>query len=156
MLRCNASLNLAQTQFEIVADELKALVVEAPRLIAFSDPALKSVTVGYDRRTQQFPLKVAKIQSADSKQQQGVQFADILCGAACAFLKSEQRFVAGTFEAKLMDVFLEKELFFGALWPTRDINPTALGTDQVPSAGQDSLAEYTAKILRGDPTTRSD
>jgi len=148
--------NRLGTLFEIVADESKALVAEAPRLMAFSDPALKSITIGYDRRTQQFPLKVAKIHSADSKQEQGVQFADIVCGAACAFLKSEQRFVAGTFEANLMEVFFEKELFIGALWPTKDINPTALGTNQVPSAGQDSLAEYTAKILRGDLTTRSD
>ena len=136
------------------ADKSKALVAETPRLLTFSDPSLKSVTVGYDRRTKRFPLKVASIRPADSKRERGVQFADILCGAACAFLKSEQRSVKDTFEAKLMEVFFGKELFIGALWPTKDIDPVALGTDRVPHGSQDSLAEYAAKILRGDPTTR--
>jgi hypothetical protein len=47
---------------------------------------------------------------------------------------------------------LLKKLIIGGLWPSHDVDPKDLETDIVPT--QDvNLAEYIARVLRGDPST---
>ncbi|MBI1178715.1 hypothetical protein GC207_14880 [bacterium] len=144
-------------RFEIIADESKVLAKEKERLLKLSDPNLKETRVGYDRRTIEYPLKVADIMAVDSKAHRQVQCADILAGAiACACkVRVKGPLVEGTFAHDVLRVCFDKGLVVDGLWPSQLIDPSALGTDTEPGKGDIDAATYNAMILQGHPVTRN-
>ena len=142
--------------YELIADESKVLAKERLRLLALSDPTLKSVTVGYDRRKIEFPLKVADIVTVDSTVHRQVQFADILGGAIAGAAKARTKSAlqAGTFAHDVFEVCFAKGLIINAVWPNHEIDPTDLGTDIEPGPNDVDLPTYTGMILGGHPATK--
>ncbi len=69
------------SRYELVFDKSKVLVKQRERLLKLSDPNLKDARVGHDRRSIEYPLKVADIIEVDSMIHRQVQIADILAGA---------------------------------------------------------------------------
>jgi hypothetical protein len=142
--------------YEVVADESKVLARERERLLALSDPNLKPVSAGYDRRKMDFPLKVSDIVAVDSMAHRQVQLADILSGAIASATKALTRgaLQPGTFAHDILELCRSKEIIIGTLWPSRDVGPAALDTDITPSPNDVGLARYAAMIFGGDPSTR--
>ncbi len=103
--------------YEVIADESKALAKARGLLLALSDPKLNPVTVGYDRRKTEFPLKVSDIVPVDSTLHRQVQFADILCGAIASAAKAKIKGAlrSGTFAHDVLELCISKELIIGGL-----------------------------------------
>lgn len=142
--------------YEVIADDSKALAKARVHLLALSDPNLKCVSAGYDRRRMDFPLKVSDIVPVDSTAHQQVQLADVLCGAIASAAKAQRKgaLQSGTFAHDVLELCHSKELIVGALWPGREVSPADLETDITPGPNDVDLAKYTAMILKGDPSTK--
>ena len=82
------ALRLHTRRFQIIADESKVLAKVSVLLLTLSDPNLKPISAGFDRRRIDFLLKVSDIVAVDSTAHRQVQFADILCGAIASAAKA--------------------------------------------------------------------
>ena len=142
--------------YQIIADESKVLARERSRLLALSDPNLEPVSVGYDRRKMDYPLKASNIVAIDSTAHRQVQLADILSGAIANAAKARTKgsLEAGTFALDVFNLCFAKELIIDGLWPNHEVDPKALGTDIEPGADDVDLSTYTAMILGGHPITK--
>jgi len=141
-------------RFEMVVDRSKVLAKEQALLMKFSSADVSPFRAGYDRRTVEFPLKVAAISAVDSRSEKQVQLADIIGGALAKAANSSAVSVEGSFENRIFKAFSEKGLIMGGCWPTREIDPVQMGTDEPPGAGQVGLAAYAAMVARDDPRTK--
>lgn len=141
-------------RFEIRPDQSKALAKERARLLDLADQEIAPVRQGFDRRTMEFPLKVAAITPVDSATVRQVQLADVVAGVLTGALKSKDRAKDGTFEHRALRLCFDKCLVVGAVWPTQDVTPEQLGTDEPPSEGQFDLARYTTMVAQKHPATR--
>lgn len=142
-------------QFSIIADRSKVLATERERLLAFSSKTIRPFVAGYDRRTVDFPLKVFDITSVDSRLHRQVQFADIIAGAVGGAARSPERFRDGSFENQILKMCFDKGVIIGGLWPSKDVDPTALDTDEMPTEKHVDLATYTKMILQNHPSTKN-
>lgn len=141
--------------YEIVADESKVLARARSRLLLLSDPNLKPVTAGYDRRKMEFPLKVADIIPVNSAANVQVQLADVICGAIASSGKALTRGAPlEAFDKDVFDLCNSKKIVINALWPSAKVDPSELGTDTQPRLDEVDLTDYTMKILKGDPATK--
>lgn len=141
-------------RFELLADESKVLLREGPKLLALSGEDLVPFSAGYDRRRQEFPMKLSRIENVDSRDHKQVQLADVIGGAIQRALRTDVGQAAGTFGKQIVRTAFSKELIIGGLWPGQEITPEELETDGLSSPGDVDLATYTARILKGDPATR--
>lgn len=142
-------------QFILVSDQSKVLAKERERLLALSSKTIRPFVAGYDRRTVDFPLKVSGITSVDSRLHRQVQFADIIAGAVGRAARSPERFQDGSFENQILKMCFDKGVIIGGLWPSKDVDPTALGTDETPTEKHVDLATYTKMIFQDDPSTKN-
>jgi hypothetical protein len=142
--------------YELIADESKVLARQRDRLLALSDPNLKSVTIGYDRRKMDLPLQVADITAVDSTSHRQVQFADILAGAIASAAKARAKgpLQAGTFPRQVFEACFAKRIIIDAVWPNHEVDPKDLGTDIKPGPDDVDAATYMAMALKGHPATR--
>ncbi len=142
--------------YEVIADESKVLAKERGRLLTFSDPNLKTVSAGYDRRKMDLPLKVSEIVGVNSTAYRQVQFADVLCGAIASAAKAQTKgpLKPSTFAHDVWDLCHSKRLIIGGLWPDHEVDPKDLETDIVPGPNEVNLPTYTAMILKGHPSTK--
>ena len=85
--------------------------------------------------------------SVDSRKVKEVQIADLACGAACSFLKSERRHLVGSLENRLMEVFFRKHLIVNSVWPSQEVDPESLGADALDDASRIHLNSFTEHIL---------
>ena len=141
-------------RFEMVVDRSKVLAKEQALLLRFSSADVSPFRAGYDRRTVEFPLKVAAISAVDSRSEKQVQLADIIGGALARAANSNAVSVEGSFENRIFRAFSGKGLIMGGCWPSREIDPGRMGTDEPPGPGQVGLAAYAAMIARDDPRTK--
>jgi hypothetical protein len=143
--------------FEVRADESKVLVKTRGHLLKLSDSNVKPFTAGYDRRTMDFPLKVNDIVAVDSKTHLQIQFADILSGAIASAAKAQVNgaLAPNSFARQILEACFSKGVIVDALWPSRHVTPSALGTDVDPGPSEISLPQYTAMILKEHPFTRT-
>ena len=139
--------------FDVLADESKVLVNYKPVLLKLSDPSVKPVTAGYNSRTMDYPLRVNSITPVASETSKEVQFADILAGAACCFLKGQNSAAPTTFEGKIAAQMAGKRLIPNMLWPDTKVTPKELNADG-DETGQVNLNDYAAQILRDHPSTK--
>jgi hypothetical protein len=142
--------------YDVVADESNVLAKARGRLLTLSDPNLKAVSVGYDRRKMDFPLKVSEIVTVDSTAYRQIQFADVLCGAIASAAKAQTKGAlrSGTFAHDVLELCYSKGLIIGGLWPNHEVDPKDLETDIVPGPNDVNLPTYTAMILKGHPSTK--
>jgi hypothetical protein len=140
-------------RFIILADESKVLAAQSPILLKLSEPDLIPFTAGYNTRTMDLPLKVDQILTVDSKTSKNVQFADLLSGAACCFLRGDLHKAAGTFEQQIKKEFFEKKLIAHVLWPNSEIIPEDLDAKEDDQT-RVNLNDYTTRILHDDPSVR--
>jgi hypothetical protein len=143
--------------YDVIADESKVLAKGRGQLLAMSDPHLKPVSAGYDRRRLEFPFKVSDIIAVDSTACRQVQLADILSGAIASAAKASTKVAlkSGTFAHDVSPLCFSKRLIIDHLWPSREIDPSNLGTDIAPGPNDVDLATYTAMILKGHPSTKN-
>jgi len=143
-------------RYKIIADESRVLAKERNRILTFSDQKLKSISVGYDRRKMDYPLKVSEIVFVDSTAYRQVQFADILSGAitSAAKAKTKGELQSGTFAHDIMNLCFSKKLIIDGVWPNHEIAPEDLGTHIESSPGDIDAATYAARILKGHPITK--
>jgi hypothetical protein len=139
--------------FDVLADESKVLATYKPVLMKLSDPMVKPARAGYNSRTMDYPLRVSSITPVASESSKEVQFADILAGAACCFLKSQNRANQNTFEGKIDAQMVAKGLIPNMLWPDTKVTPKELNAAG-DEAGQVNLNEYAARILSDHPATK--
>ena len=144
--------------YEVIADESKVLAKECGRLLTVANPNLKPVSAGYDRRKIDFPLKVSEIVGVDSTVYRQVQLADVLCGAIASSAKAQTKepLKPGSFAHDVWQLCHTKRLIIGGLWPNHEVDPKDLETDVVPDPDEVNLAEYTAMILKGNPSTKKE
>jgi len=143
--------------FEVIADDSTVLAKERARLLALASPDLKPVSVGYDRRKMDYPLKVVDIIPVVSNSHRQVQFADIIGGAIASAAKARVRgsLEPGTFAYEVFSLSLSRGLVVNAVWPRDRIDPKDLGTDGEPGPAEVDLPTYTAMILKGHPATKN-
>lgn len=93
------------------------------------DPNLPSIEVGYDRRKAQFPIRVTKTCSEDSKNWAGLQLVDIIAGTftRCAKWFSEGRNAEDSFGESLAEILGEAFDCF-PIFPQKKFTPDQLGT----------------------------
>lgn len=142
--------------YELIADTSKVLAKERGRLLTLSDQNLKPVTIGYDRRKSDLPLKVADIIAVDSTAHRQIQFADIIGGAIASAAKAKAKGVveAGTFLHDVFELYCAKGLLTNAVWPNPEVDPKKLGTDINPSPDDIDAATYIGMVLSGHPATK--
>ncbi|MGA2030099.1 MAG: hypothetical protein ABSG87_08510 [Verrucomicrobiota bacterium] len=142
--------------YEVVADESKVLAKERARLLKFSNPDLKPISVGYDRRKMDYPLKVSDILAVNSKAHHQVQFADILSGAITNAAKARTKGLLRpkTFAHDVMELCFSKKLIVDGVWPSDEIDPKDLGTEIESGADDIDAATYAAMILKNHPLTK--
>jgi hypothetical protein len=144
--------------FDVVADASRVLSKSRDRLLALSAHGLKPVSAGYDRRKIDYPLKVSDIVFVNSLSFRQVQIADIIGGALAAAAKALVKgpLRPGTYAYEILHLCNSKGIVVDMLWPSNEIDPKGLGTDVAPNAEDVSLADYTGKVLAGDPATKND
>ncbi len=76
-------------RYLVIGDKSKVLVSARPRLLKLSDPTLKPISAGTDRRRMEFPLKVHDIIAEDSKTYRQLQLADVIAGAIASAAKAK-------------------------------------------------------------------
>lgn len=135
--------------FQVCTDESKTMALERDRLMALANPELPEITQGFDRRKMTFPLKVAGVIAVDSKTQLQVQFADVIAGSIAAGLRPGTN--PNSFEAECAKTCLSKGFVVDGIWPSTDITPEELGTEQAPQEGEVDLPTFTASIVKNDP-----
>lgn len=115
-------------EFDIVHDKSKPIEHYQEifsYLMAKDEP---QVTVGYDRRKMDYPLKVRSFEFCDSKEVPQIQIADLISGAYSYVFKGilgvkvDGVFLSSLKETKLLN------LPSHPLWPSSDVTSEALGT----------------------------
>lgn len=117
-------------EFDVLHDESKPLYVERDTLRAFMDKTIPYAEVGYDRRKFVFPLKANNLEFGDSKQFLQLQMADLIASATAYLSACRTSGILDDFARSLeTDAQLDR-FVIGALWPSPDVTPAALETDQ--------------------------
>jgi len=144
--------------FQLTETEKSEVVTNCERnqILAFSNPNLKSVSVGYDRRKINYPLNVSDAIFIDSTGHRQVQFADIISGALAYAAKSASKghLRSDPFAHEVFEVCFAKKLIIDAVWPGHEIDPKNLGTDDESDPDDVDAASYAALILKRHPITK--
>lgn len=116
-------------KFDVFVDNSKPLSHFKDYIDIIKSDELFEQTLGYDRRTLQLPLKIKSLEFVDSKENEVVQIADLIAGAANHAFKSlannafEDELSKKLTNTKLMD------LLHSPVWPHMAVTPKEMGTD---------------------------
>lgn len=131
------------TNFHAVHDASKPMVAEKDTFLAMMDPNIEPEIIGYDRRKFEFPLKATGIDFVDSRDYAAIQLADLISGAtnyhASAVARAQRDELSDALEAAGIHRFV-----INALWPSMDVTPEALGTNEV---GGINAADHMSDVL---------
>ncbi len=116
--------------FNAVHDASKPMAAEKETFETMMDPTIEPAIIGYDRRKFEFPLKVTGITFADSRNHPALQLADLIAGATSYWASSLARGECDDF-AEALDAVGVRRFAFDALWPSLDVTPEALCTEEV-------------------------
>lgn len=113
----------------LVHDASSAMAKEKKIWDIIVNPNLSPIEVGYDRRKTQFPIRVVKTCSEDSKKWAGLQLVDILAGACtrCARWLNDGGSIDDTFGKELTEIVGNSFVCF-SIAPQKKFTPDALGT----------------------------
>lgn len=112
----------------LIHDNSSAMAKQKKIWDAIVDPNVPPIVVGYDRRQTQFPIRVVKTCSEDSKNWDGLQLVDILAGAYTRCIKwlSEGKQSDDKFGMSLAEIMSDS--FYGdPIFPQFLFTPEELG-----------------------------
>jgi hypothetical protein len=140
--------NALKGSFRVLADEAKALARNREHLMKMADPSIEPrmipITGG---EYASYPLKVKEIVTTCSKDSKEVQFADLVCGAANHVLHPMvARTPLDEIQRRLREVFFEKPLFVGAMWPSSDVTPEGVEAAHVTG---ETAVDFAVRVLSG-------
>jgi hypothetical protein len=133
------------TKFEVVHDHSKLMERNRQIWEAILDEKNPSAIVGQDRRTIEFPLPVTRLRLEDSTKFLQLQIADIVAGAACAFMMGRARGKLSDYGEELLEAGI-LECVAGGVWPSTAISPEELETDDPALA---DAAAFISTIVQG-------
>jgi hypothetical protein len=116
-----------EESIEIIHDASSSMAKEKWLWDALVSPDVPSATVGFDRRTISFPLRIASTEFPDSEEHRQLQFCDLLAGATAEFgrgvmgVSSKPDYCASLEQAGI------KEFLAGGVWPAPDVSRTDEG-----------------------------
>ena len=116
--------------FRAVHDASKPMAAERATFEAMMDASIEPAIIGYDRRKFEFPLKATGITFADSRGYAALQLADVVAGATAHWASALARGEPDEF-ADALDTAGIRRFAFDALWPSPEVTPEALGTEEV-------------------------
>lgn len=141
-------------EFDLVHDQSKPLEHERELLSFLMARNEPDVEVGYDRRKMILPLKATGITFGDSKTVRQLQVADVVAGASAYWAAGLAGAHVDTDFWKDLDACKVRDLIIGTIWPSHDVTPEALGTEE---AGGINLVDYIAElVIRQKTGKRSD
>lgn len=130
--------------FDVLHDDSKPLYAAQDTLRMFMDRTIPPTKIGYDRRRFVFPLKAKTLNFGDSRVCRQLQMADLVAGA-CAYLCSCRANGSMNDFAQALETEAQLDRFvINALWPSKDVTPAALETEQ---EGGINAADYIADVL---------
>ena len=132
--------------FSAVHDASKPMAAERENFEAMMNPAIAPAVIGYDRRKFEFPLKATGITFADSHDHPALQLADLIAGATSHWASSLARGEPDEF-ANNLDAAGIRRFAFDALWPSPNVTPEALGTEE--AGGINAVEHMTTALAKG-------
>lgn len=130
----------------LIHDESSAMAKERTLWDNLVSPDVPNITLGYDRRTWSFPLRIKKTDFMNSHNSAGLQLVDILAGAMARRMKyaNNKDDLDDKYTKKLIPL-LPGSFDYHVIWPSTDITPQELGT--IGNNAKDPL-EYFNKIAK--------
>jgi Protein of unknown function (DUF3800) len=134
-----------ERDFDLIHDRSKPLKQHAELLSLLMIKDEPRVTVGFDRRKHQFPLRSTGINFCDSKDLPQLQIADIFAGACTYWASGLLCYSADkNFSAEIGKKI--SPLIINAIWPTPAVTPEKLGTEEI--GGVDDVDYLTDLLCR--------
>jgi hypothetical protein len=131
-------------EFDVLHDESKPLYKERDTLRLFMDKTIPATEIGFDRRKFVFPLKAKSLDFGNSRMFRQLQMADLVASAS-AYLYSCRANVAMNDFSQALETEAQLDRFvINAIWPSKDVTPAALETDQ---EGGINAVDYIADVL---------
>ncbi len=117
--------------FYLVHDQSGTIAAHKNLWEILTSPSIPQTTVGFDRRTLNFPLRVKETRLEDSKSLAGLQLADVMAGAITALTNwhANSRPCNHYAESLAEFVDLDDQRIFSGLWPSTAVTPEALDTN---------------------------
>lgn len=117
-------------EFDVLHDESKPLYAERETLRMFMDKTIPPTEIGYDRRKFVFPLKAKSLEFGNSRKFPQLQMADLVASASAYLCSCRANGTMDEFAQALeTDARLDR-FVINALWPSAEVTPEALETDQ--------------------------
>lgn len=140
-----AKINL---KFDIVFDNSKPIRSYSEMINKLSDSTIPELMVGYDDRKHQYPLPVNNLELADSKDNIGLQIADILASAFC-FIYNKQSKLA-KFKEELIGILIPKFVNYGIIY--HQALSTLESLETIDSNEDIDSLDYVDSIINKDST----
>ena len=131
-------------EFDLVHDESKPVSHEQQLLSCLMAKDESEVEVGYDYRKMTLPLKASGIRFADSKTIRQLQVADIIAGASAYWGAGLAGANVDNNFHKDLDTGGLRSLIINAIWPSSDMTPKELGTEDF---GGIDMVDHVAKLI---------
>lgn len=132
--------------FDVVYDESKPIRQKQTLLSLLMAKDEPEVQVGYDYRKMVLPLKVTGIKFGDSKKVKQLQVADVIAGTSAYWARGFTGANADRDFCERLEEHGIRSLVIGCLWPSADVTPQELGTEEV--GGVDPIDFMTQLISR--------
>lgn len=121
--------NVTSDEMNLFYDNTSSMTNQRIFWDALVDPNLKPAVVGYDRRTQKFPIAVHNTFFENSRNFVGLQLSDVLAGALARYGKwlIEGKNENDEYGSKLNKIFFDMPIDL-VLWPEPKVTPEELDT----------------------------
>jgi hypothetical protein len=144
VLHCAAWGSYFGQEFDLVHDESKPMRRQQQLLSYLMAKDEPEVEVGYDYRKMTLPLKASGIRFANSKTIRQLQVADIIAGASAYWAVGLAGANVDRDFHKDLDTGGLRNLIINAIWPSSDVTPKELGTEEI---GGTNAVDYVAKLI---------
>lgn len=139
--------------FDVIYDESKPIRQKQTLLSLLMAKDEPEVQVGYDYRKMVLPLKATGIKFGDSKEVKQLQVADVVAGATAYWARGFTGGIADKDFCEKLESLGIRSLVTGCLWPSADVTPKELGTEEV--GGVDLIGFMTQLISRQERKRRT-
>jgi hypothetical protein len=141
-----------QRPFDVVHDSSKPIASSKALFENMMDSSATPKMIGYDRRKFEFPLRATGITFGDSKENPGLQVADLLAGTVAYFATRVANSKRDKF-CDLLDAAGVERFNVQSIWPEMKVTPNDLGTATQP--GETAATERMTTFLRNRGTTQA-
>jgi hypothetical protein len=135
--------------FDVVHDQSKPVYADRAVFAAFMDKSVEPRLIGTDRRKFYFPLRARSLTFGASHEIPQLQISDLIAGAAM-HLAAVRITKSNSELAKQLDQAGLERLLTHVLWPSPEVDPRKLGTEQ--KGGIDSVDYITEFMMKREAT----